>query len=168
VYEEVKSVFGDREKLTYEDYEKLTYTNCVIKESMRMYPPITHVFKEAAKDDNIGGYDIPKGTLININFYALHYNEKYWKNPTKFMPERFDEQHIDEVNSMAYLPFSLGARKCIGLLFSLTESAFIVAHLIRNFKIELTQVQKETNFEPVPEQMITVKPKQLSLQLIRR
>jgi cytochrome P450 len=168
IYQEVKSVFGDREKLTFDDYTRLEYTNCVVRESMRLFPPVTHVLKEAAKDDEIGGYHIPQGTLININFYALHHSEKYWKDPEVFRPERFDKQHISEVNQLAYLPFSLGSRKCIGFMFSLTESAFIIAHLIRNFKFELTNKQKETNWEPVPEQMITMKPKELSLQLTRR
>jgi cytochrome P450 len=166
--QEINEVFGDKETLEYEDHEKLKYTLCVIRESMRLHPPIASVLKEAEKDDVIGGHKIPAGTTVTVQFYTVHRDPTLWETPEEFIPERFDEQNAHKIHPMSYMPFSLGSRKCIGFLFSITESVFILAHIIRNFKVGRTEEQKKNGFVPVPRQVITIHPKELTLQFTRR
>jgi cytochrome P450 len=167
LYQEVNHVCGDREQLDFEDYEKLKYALCVIRESMRVHPPVASVLKEAEKEDVVGGYTIPAKSMLTIQFYSVHHDPRYWSEPEKFIPERFNEENIDKIPPMAYLPFSIGPRKCIGFMFSLTESVFILSHIVRNFKVGLIDAHKN-GFVPQPEQGITIKPKELTLKFTKR
>lgn len=114
-----------------DDYNNLKYTNNVVNESLRLYPPVMAVSKTNSKDLELNGHKIPQGSTIVIDFDYLHHDQKYWKDPYEFKPERFNEH----ITTGSYLPFSLGPRKCIGLRFSLTESLVIIANLIKNYKI---------------------------------
>ncbi|KAL0488069.1 cytochrome P450 [Acrasis kona] len=167
VRKEVNKVFGDREELVHEDYDGLQYLLCVVKESMRLFPPINGVVKVATKNDVLSGYKINKGTIIRVNFYAMQRDPEIWDRPEEFIPERFESSNADHVDPMSYIPFSIGTRKCIGFQFSLTESVFILAHILRCFHIDLTEEQKKSNFVPTPRQFITIKPKELNLQFNR-
>jgi len=164
---EADEIFNGRTTLEHDDYEKLKYTGCVIRESMRLHPPVEAVFKESIKEDVIAGHKIPPKTMVRVNFYAVQRDPKYWDKPEEFIPDRFNEDNIDKIPAMSYLPFSVGTRKCIGFMFSLTESTFILAHIVRNFSIDLTPDQKNNNFKPLGRQFITIKPDELSLQFTR-
>jgi cytochrome P450 len=89
---------------------------CSLQSSRLANPATSIVQRTAAKDTELGGYFIPKDTLVNIDIIALHYNPRYWKNPEVFDPERFvDGGELDSQSPFpAYMPFGGGIRQCIG------------------------------------------------------
>ena len=96
-------------------WQQLTYTDCVIAESLRLSPPI-YVFERRAKSEQIlCGYRIPKGALLTISPYTVHRNPHLWPQPLQFMPERFARQNAHQQLKGSYLPYGLGPRSCIGM-----------------------------------------------------
>ena len=79
---------------------------------------------------------IPKGTEIFTNFYAIHHDPDYWKEPETFRPERFTEQPSEPGVRKAYFPFGLGPRICIGQSFAMLESKVMLAMFLQNFTIK--------------------------------
>ncbi|XP_050416662.2 uncharacterized protein LOC126830336 [Patella vulgata] len=153
--QEVTSLLPSKgQPITFEDVEKMTYLNCVVKETLRLYPSAPMTFREAVNDDNINGYFIPKGTVINIHVGALHRNTKYWKEPEKFIPERFLDE--SSIHPYSYMPFIAGSRMCIGYKFALLEMKVLLAFLIREFKFEVLPDVTYTK-----KQLITMKPNPL-------
>ncbi|WP_228526506.1 MULTISPECIES: cytochrome P450 [unclassified Flavobacterium] len=113
-----------------EQLQKMTYTNAVLNEAMRLYPPAWITDRQNVEDDTLAGFNIKKETLIGVSFYELHRNPKYWENPDKFDPERFlgDQKKI----SMQYFyPFGAGPRMCIGSGFAIYEMCLTIAHIIK-------------------------------------
>ena len=134
-----------------EQLQKLTYTNAVINESMRLYPPAWITDRENIEDDFLLGHNIKKGTLIGVSFYELHRNPKYWENPEEFNPERFLGEQ--KKNSMQYFyPFGAGPRMCIGLGFAMYEMSLTLSYIVKKYKI--TSAKKEIQINP----LITLKP----------
>ncbi|XP_041359178.1 taurochenodeoxycholic 6 alpha-hydroxylase-like [Gigantopelta aegis] len=137
--------------ITFENLDNLTYMSCLIKETLRLYPAASMVFREAVHNDYINGYFIPAGTILNVNIGALHRNPKYWDNADEFNPDRFLDE--SKLHSCSFLPFLVGSRTCIGFKFALLEIKITLCTLLRHFK-----------FSPVPGvtykkcQMITVRP----------
>jgi cytochrome P450 len=86
-----------------------------------------------------GGYDIPKGTTVFINFWALHNDPKYWKNPEKFDPYRYLDEggRLKPVKPDSWLPFSAGRRVCLGETVSKPEMLLMCANLLQRFEIRL-------------------------------
>jgi len=128
IYEEIQKI---DENSTMEDYSALKYTNNVVSESLRMYPPVGAISKIALKDTEFNGIKIPEKTICIMNFLALHNQTKSWSDSDQFNPDRFNGQVV----TGSYLPFSLGQRKCIGFKFSLTESSVMIAEIVKKFKI---------------------------------
>nr|KAG5701092.1 hypothetical protein BaRGS_002568 [Batillaria attramentaria] len=145
--EEVMSELpGSGQPITYQDLEKLTYVTCVVKETLRLYPPAPVIMREAAQDDVVCGYAIPQGTVVTISIGALHRNPAYWDRPEEFRPERFlDESSIP---FYTYQPFICGPHMCIGYKFALLELKMSLAVLLRQFE-----------FSPLPD--VTYRKKQL-------
>nr|ANY58185.1 putative CYP719 [synthetic construct] len=140
LYQELKNftVKNGRDMLKVEDINKLPYLQATIKETMRMKPiaPLAIPHK-ACRDTSLMGSKIDKGTRVMVNIYALHHNEKIWKEPFKFMPERF-LQTEGEVNGKAmeqsFLPFSAGMRICAGMELGKLQFNFALANLVNAFK----------------------------------
>lgn len=137
---EITETFGKTHDITPENVDKLTFVKQMIHESLRMYPPVYEVDKEALEDTTIQGLFIPKGSMIGLNIYGLHNNPDVWENPHQFDPTRWTEDRLKKVPHyrQSYIPFSLGSRDCIGKLFSLTEAPLIIAKVLQNFSIELS------------------------------
>ncbi len=157
VYEKIKEeanrVFGDRAP-TLEDIQKLAYTRKVVDEILRLYPPAWVIERTAMDADQVGGYDVPKGTNVSICIFNIHRNPDFWENPEKFDPDRFDEERSTNRPKYAYLPFGGGPRVCIGNIFALTEAALVLAMTAKNTKFEL-----EPNHPVVMEPLVTLRPK---------
>lgn len=111
--QEIAAVVGDR-AVTFHDLPNLHYANMVILESMRNYAPFWAMTRETVADDEIRGYHIPAKSLIAVSPYVTHKHPKFWVEPDKFDPERFNEERSSGRHRFAYYPFGAGPRVCIG------------------------------------------------------
>lgn len=140
---------------TYADLPTLTYTNCVLKEVLRLRSPGVMSLREAKKDDVICGFDVEKGTIIHIPIYYMHRNPHYWTNPEGFEPERFVNSPSGQSHKFAYIPFMAGQRACIGSSFALLELCITMAILLPKYNFSLLPTYIAT-----PKNYITVWPKE--------
>jgi cytochrome P450 len=136
VRREVHEALGD-DPPKLEDLPKLVYTEKVIKESMRLRPPVWFLTRSAIEDDVIGGYPIPKGSWIFLSTYLTHRHPDFWPNPEGFDPERFTPEREAERPKGAYMPFLLGPRKCIGESFATMEARLILAAIVQRTRLDL-------------------------------
>lgn len=134
-----------------EQLQQMTYTNAVINESMRLYPPAWITDRENIEDDELLGYHIKEKTLIGVSFYEIHRNPKYWDKPEDFNPERFLGEQKKESYKYFY-PFGAGPRMCIGLGFAMYEMSLTLSYIVKKYKI--TSHKKEIQINP----LVTLKP----------
>lgn len=121
----------------------LTYTNQVLSETLRMYPPIiTFTTRCAGEDYRYGKYLIKKGTSVMVPTYQLHRDPLYWTDPEKFDPDRFSPDNKHLIKPGVYLPFGLGIRVCIGQRLALLEMASVTSQVLRRFRITHGPSQK--------------------------
>jgi len=128
-----------------------SYTKQVVEESLRLYPPAYFIDRVNLEDDEFAGLKIPKGSSLLFSIYEIHRHTDFWKEATKFNPERFSEGNTLKY-SHNYYPFGAGPRMCIGNNFAMYEMVLAVAELIKNYKIS----EKKTPIQIKP--MITLKP----------
>ncbi|CAF2124303.1 unnamed protein product [Rotaria magnacalcarata] len=152
---EVDSVLNDDEEITPSTLSLLSYTEAVLKEALRIHQPVPAIVRTAVKDNTLVASDgkqihIKKGTGIFLNFYMLHHSEKYWHEPFKFDPSRFDGNQSEKL----IFPFSAGPRSCVGKNFAMLEAKIMLALIIRKFRFELEPAQNLT-----PEIVVTMRPK---------
>lgn len=117
----------------YDDVANLPYTRAVFEESMRLYPPVPLLSRQARESDVIRGKDIKPDTIILVVPWLLHRHELYWEKPDHFIPERFMPPS-PRPDKFVYLPFSVGHRTCLGLRFGLTEGILCLATLAQRFQ----------------------------------
>lgn len=116
----------------------LPYLDGTIKEALRIHPIFPGVPKKCVEDVHYNGMFIPKETMIITAFYPNHMDEKYFKDPTKFMPERWlEDVTVKERNPYAYQPFSSGLRNCIGQKFAMLEVKTAIVKILSHFRVEL-------------------------------
>lgn len=160
IYDELIAIDAETDDVV-EQLQKMTYTNAVINESMRLYPPAWITDRENISDDNLMGYQIKKGTLIGVSFYELHRNPKYWENPESFIPDRFLGEQKKE--SLRYFyPFGAGPRMCIGLGFAMYEMSLTLSHIVKKYRI----MSQRSSIEVNP--LITLKPVGAAVTFSRR
>ena len=122
---------------TVEQLNALQYTDQVIKEALRLYPPI-HVGNRMAREDmEVQGYRVPAGTRIMYSIYLSHRDVDQWEAPERFCPARFDRQSERRRPPFTYVPFGGGPRNCIGAAFAQIESKVVLARLLQRFDLEL-------------------------------
>ena len=140
---------------TIDDVPALKYTEHVIAESMRLYPPAWAVGRYAVEDHELGGYAIPAGSTVLSSQYILHRDPRFWDSPNEFLPERWDAQSVKEAGQKnIYFPFGGGVRRCIGESFAWAEGILLLAGVARKWKLSLVPGQR---IETKP--MITLRPK---------
>lgn len=115
-----------------EDLPRLVFLKMVIKEALRLYPPIWIIERRVLKTDSVGGYTLPAGSSVVICPYTLHRHPGFWKNPDLFQPLRFADE-----TPAPYMPFGRGPRYCIGNEFAMLEAQMITAMVIQTFHLEL-------------------------------
>jgi cytochrome P450 len=151
--DELHRVLGGRTP-TAADLPSLPYCEMVVREAMRLYPPAPGFTREPIEDVMIGGYEVPKGSLVTVATYALHRDPRFFDDPERFDPERFAPGWEERIPRYAYLPFGGGPRICIGNGFAMTEARLILATIAERCRLTL-----EGNQEVVPIQLVTVRPK---------
>jgi len=151
LHEEAVAVYGDR-RPSYEDLTKLRYTNMVLQEAMRLYPPVWILPRRAIAADEVGGYHVPAGAEVLICPYTLHRHPRYWPEPDRFDPERFDPDVKADRPRYAHIPFGAGPRFCVGNHLGMMEASFIISTLMRDLKLEKAPGSKVT-----PEPMMSLR-----------
>ena len=138
IVDESLSVLADADVLDRERIGQLGYLEQVINETMRLYPPGWIFSRRAIEDHSLADYDVPAGTDVYISPYVLHRTPEFWPDPEVFDPGRFAEENFDEAAQSAFIPFSLGPRRCIGEYFAMLEMKIHLAILVPLFHMRLT------------------------------
>ena len=148
-----------------DDLKQLPYTQQVIKESMRLYPPLWALpTRQAQSRVKLGEYVVPEGMYISVSPYVLHRHPRYWENPEKFMPERFAPEKEKLMHKYQYIPFGGGVHTCIGNSFAMMEAPLVLATLAQCYRMSQVKNQKIE-----PEASVTFMPKYgVKMDVIKR
>jgi cytochrome P450 len=141
LHAEIQSVLGDRLP-TADDVRKLVYTDQVLKESMRLYPPAWTTGRETLEDIELSGYKIPKGAQLLLSQWVVHRDPRWFPNPEGFDPDRWEPSKTASLSKYAYFPFGGGPRVCIGNHFAMMEAALILVTLLQRYRFELLPGQR--------------------------
>ena len=152
IADEVDRVVGDG-RPAFAHLDRLSVTRRAIEESLRLYPPAWGFSRQALADDEIGGYRVPRGSLVFLIPYVIHRRPALWQDPDRFDPNRFTPEREAARARFAYIPFGGGPRGCIGHQFAMVEAQLIVAAIAQRYRIELVPGQ-EIRAEP----LITLRP----------
>jgi cytochrome P450 len=153
-HEEIDRVIGDRIP-TIDDLPNLKYTEAVLAESMRMFPPAWAIGRLSIEGHEFGGFAVPKGALVLVSPYVAGRDPRYWQDPSEFIPERWESQSVKEAGQKnIYFPFGGGVRRCIGESFAWTEGILLLATIARRWSLRLDPGQK-IGLQP----LITLRPK---------
>ncbi len=144
------------------DVPNLRYTEWVVRESMRLYPPAWGIAREALSDCEIGGYSVPKGTQVFMTQWLVHRDGRWFDDPEAFRPERWDNDLIKRLPRCAYFPFGDGPRICIGNHFAMMEAVLILATIAQRYRLSLEPGQ---TLELLPS--ITLRPKRSLLMKVQ-
>lgn len=151
---EINEVLGDK-PLTPEDYGKLKYTEAVLAESMRLFPPAWGIGRAALEEHEFGGFKIEPKSVVLVSPYVIHRDPRFWEQAEEFIPERWETISVKEAgNKFIYFPFSKGIRSCIGEGFAWMEGVLLLAVLGRKWKLSLAPGQKIGL-----QAMVTLRPK---------
>lgn len=133
--EELDRVIGYERVITELDFSNLPYLQCVAKEAMRLHPPTPLMLPHRANTNvKVGGYDIPKGSNVHVNVWAVARDPAVWKNPSEFRPERFLEEDVDmKGHDFRLLPFGAGRRVCPGAQLGINLVTSMIGHLLHHF-----------------------------------
>jgi cytochrome P450 len=138
----------------HEDLPRLAGVLRVFKEALRLYPPAYIFSREANTDVEIGGHHFPRGSIMFMSPYAIHRRAELWPDPDRFDPERFRAEGEASRPRMAFLPFGIGPRVCIGNHFALMEGQLVLATLLQHASFEAVSAAPS-----VPEPSLTLRPR---------
>jgi cytochrome P450 len=139
---------------TMRDLPELPYTERVVKESMRLYPPVWALVRNPVKDCEIGGYRVPAGAGVLMSPWVMHRDPRFYDEPERFNPDRWLTARAKEMPKLAYYPFGAGPRACIGASFAAIEATLVLATIAQKYKV---RVAADWPVEPVP--TITLRPR---------
>jgi cytochrome P450 len=122
--------------------ERLVVTRAFIEETLRLYPPIATLNRQAIGADRVGEHVIEPGTFVIVAPWVVHRHRRLWEMPDHFDPSRFLPPARDNIHRYAYLPFGAGPRTCIGAAFAMQALTITVATIVRNFRLELAADSK--------------------------
>ncbi|KAJ9186670.1 hypothetical protein P3X46_002216 [Hevea brasiliensis] len=163
--EELDICVGKKRLVNDADISKLVYLQAIVKETLRLYPPAPLIPRQFTDDCTIGGYHIPKGTALILNFWKIHTDPRVWPNPMEFKPERFLTTHKNiDVKGLNYelIPFGSGRRQCPGVSLGLQMVSLILASILHAFEIstpenapiDMTESTGLTNMKDTPLEVI--------------
>lgn len=133
---ELDSVLAGRAPAV-EDLPRLPYTERVIKEAMRLYPPAYVILRLAVEDSEIGGYRVPRGSSAAISPWVIHRDPRFFPEPERFNPDRWTPDFQRALPRFAYFPFGGGPRICIGAQFASMEAALVLATIAQRYNLRL-------------------------------
>jgi cytochrome P450 len=132
----------------------LTFTDRVVTETLRLYPPVSDIHREPIDGVDIQGYHVPPGATVSTPPWAVHRDPRWYDDPEAFRPDRWTDDFRATLPPLAYFPFGAGPRRCVGERFALMEMTFVLASLYQNYHLELAP---ETTFEVTA--TVTTRPK---------
>lgn len=149
---------------TMNDLPRLPWSEMVLNETMRLYPPVWVMVRKAVEDDEIAGYPIPAGAFVLVSAYTTHRHPDFWPQPEQFDPERFSPEKTQQRPIYAHFPFAGGRHLCLGLRFALIEGQMILAALAQRFELHALP-----NHAVVPQPVLTLRQQQgLLLKIEKR
>ncbi|KAF7828927.1 cytochrome P450 84A1 [Senna tora] len=149
VQQELADVVGLDRTVEESDFDNLTYLRCVLKETLRLHPPIPLLLHETAEDAVVSGYFIPKKARVMINAWAIGRDPNSWEEPDTFKPARFLKEGVPDFkgNNFEFIPFGSGRRSCPGMQLGLYALDLAVAHLLHCFTWELPDGMKPSEMD---------------------
>jgi cytochrome P450 len=159
---EVDQVLGSASP-TFAQLGALKYLEQVIKESLRLYPPIHLGMRIAARELEFQGYRIPAGARVLYSIYLTHRMPEYWPESDRFDPERFRPEQNRTRPAFVYVPFGGGPRICIGFAFAQVEAKVVLAHILQRFELTLLNEHVHPHMgatlEPRPRVRMSIRPR---------
>jgi cytochrome P450 len=163
LWAELRTVLNGRSP-TLQDLSALPYTERVVKEAMRLYPPVWALTRTPLKDFEIAGYRVPAGSPVLMSQWVAHRDPRFYDEPERFLPDRWLDQRYKTAPRFTYFPFGGGPRVCIGSSFATTEAALVLATIAQQFQLRL---RSNAPVETVPS--ITLRPRHgIQVTLTRR
>ncbi|WP_226482246.1 cytochrome P450 [Natrinema amylolyticum] len=172
---ELATVLGDRDP-QFADLPDLAYTEAVVREAMRLYPPVVALYREPLEATMLGGYRVPAGTTLQLSTYGIHRDDRWWADPGAFRPERWLADESENGNEdggrtiasdtdrpeYAYFPFGGGPRHCLGMRFAMMELKLALATIARGVEFERVTERLEPSVE------ITLDPGDVDVRVRKR
>lgn len=154
VVAEVDAVLGDRPP-TPADLAKLGYLGQVFHESMRVIPPVWSGARNVVEADTLGaGFPVAPGDRVLNVIFLTHMHPEFWPEPERFDPERFRPEASAARHKFAYMPFSEGPRKCVGIHFATMEALLVLTRMLQRGELQVAE-----GFVPEPDYQLTTRPK---------
>ncbi|XP_017032026.1 probable cytochrome P450 4ac2 [Drosophila kikkawai] len=146
-YEELENLPEDSDEISLFQFNEIVFLECVIKESLRMFPSVPLIGRKCMEECVVNGLIMPKDTQINLQIYDIMRDPRHFTKPNDFQPERFLPENTVNRHPFAFVPFSAGQRNCIGQKFAILEMKVLLAAVIRNFKILPVTILEDLTFE---------------------
>jgi cytochrome P450 len=153
LHAELDAVLGGRLP-SAADLPKLQYTDRVIRETLRLYPPAWRIFRRTEEPLEVGEYVLPAGANIVLSQWVTQRDPRWFSEPDRFHPDRWSEEAAAKLPRFAYFPFGGGPRVCIGAGFAMMEATLLLATIAQRFRMLLAPAQR---IEPLAS--ITLRPK---------
>ncbi|KAL2475772.1 Cytochrome [Abeliophyllum distichum] len=149
VQAELRQVLRGKDRIRVTDLEGLSYLKMVIKETLRLHPPLPFLLPRICRESKeIDGYDVPINTRVILNAFAINRDPEYWEDAESFKPERFANSGIEFIGpDFEYLPFGGGRRICPGISFGLASVEFLLAQLLYHFNWKLPDGMKPEDLD---------------------
>ncbi|XP_062564536.1 cytochrome P450 4d2-like [Armigeres subalbatus] len=165
LHQEIVSILGNTDcqttPLTYNNIQEFKYLDMVVKESLRLLPPVSFIGRQLVEDTEINGVIIPAGVDVTVPIYVVHRNPKVFPDPERFDPERFADGADNLRGPYDYIPFSVGARNCIGQRYALMELKVTIVRLIAHYRVlpgeSVPNIRLKTDLVLRPEGGIPIK-----------
>ena len=136
LHAELDRVLADRLP-SVEDLPRLEYARMVIAESMRLYPPAWTIGRRVVQDYSIAGVRLPAGSLVLVSPYVMHRDARYFREPLRFVPERWTRDATAKRPQLSYIPFSAGPRSCLGEHMAWMEMLLVLVTIAQRWQLRL-------------------------------
>lgn len=153
LHEELDRTLGDRLP-SLSDFSKLQFTQGIVRETLRLHPPLWIIWREVLEDYRLNGCVAPMGSIILMCQYLVHRDKRFFPEPLSFKPERWTNEFRESLPKFAYFPFGGGSRQCIGDRFGFMEAVFVLATIAKRWRVKL-----QPGFPVVEQPMLTLRPK---------